>query len=76
MSTTGNLQRKVWRICIQILGCRGLSSIHYSDKSKHQPINPKTPKRDQLLISPYNMTPESNIKVTRIKEMINNLQSS
>ena len=31
---------------------------------------------DQLLISPYNITPESNIKVTRIKEMITNLKSS
>ena len=36
-------------------------------------INPLTPKSDQLLISPYNITPESNIKVTRIKEMITNL---
>ena len=31
-----------------------------------------TPKIDQLLIS-LNITPESNIKVTRIKEMITNL---
>ena len=30
-------------------------------------------KSDQLLISPYNITPESNIKVMRIKEMISNL---
>ena len=32
-----------------------------------------TPKSDQFLISSYNITPESNIKVTRIKEMITNL---
>ena len=30
-------------------------------------------KCDQHLISPLNITPESNIKVTRIKEMITNL---
>ena len=34
--------------------------------------NPVTPKSDQLLISPYNITPESNIEVMRIKEMTNN----
>ena len=31
-------------------------------------INPITPKSDQHLISPYNITPESLIKVRRIKE--------
>ena len=36
-------------------------------------FNPLTPTSDQLLISPYNITRESNIKVTRIKEMIPNL---
>ena len=36
-------------------------------------LNPLTPKSDQLLISPYNITPESNIEVMRIKEMTNNL---
>ena len=30
------------------------------------------PKSDQHLISPYNISPESNIKVMRIKEMITN----
>ena len=34
--------------------------------------SPLTPKSDQLLISPYNITPESNIRVTRIKEIITN----
>ena len=34
-------------------------------------LNPLTPKSDQILISPYNyIIPESNIKVTGIKEMI------
>ena len=36
-------------------------------------LNPLTPKSDKLLISPYNITPESNIKITRIKKMTNNL---
>ena len=35
-------------------------------------LNPLTPKSDQHLISPYNITPESNIKVTRVKQMITN----
>ena len=39
-------------------------------------FNPLTPTSDQLLISPYNITRESNIKVTRIKEMIPNFLSS
>ena len=34
-------------------------------------LNPLTPKSDQLLVSPYNITPESNIEVMRIKEIIN-----
>ena len=33
-------------------------------------INLLTPKSDQHLISPYNIIPESHIKVMRIKEMI------
>ena len=32
-------------------------------------FNPLTLKSDQHLISPYNITPESYINVTRIKEM-------
>ena len=32
--------------------------------------NPLTPERDLHLISPYNITPELNIKVTRIMAMI------
>ena len=33
-------------------------------------LDPWTSKIDQRLVSPYNITPESNMKVTRIKEMI------
>ena len=36
-------------------------------------FNSLTLKSDQLLVSPYNITPESNIKVMRIKEIITNL---
>ena len=37
-----------------------------------QYINPLTPKSDQYLISPYNITSESHINVMRIKEVITN----
>ena len=40
-----------------------------------QSFNPLTPRSDQLPISPYNITSESNM-VMRIKEMIFNLLSS
>ena len=39
-------------------------------------FDPLTPRSDQLPISPYNITSESNIMVMRIKEMIFNLLSS
>ena len=35
-------------------------------------LNPLTFKSDQRLISPYNIIPESHIKVMRIQEMITN----
>ena len=35
-------------------------------------FNPLTPKGDWQLISPHNISPKSNIKVMRIREMINN----
>ena len=35
-------------------------------------VNTLIPKSDEHLISPYNITPESHIKVMRIKEMITN----
>ena len=34
------------------------------------PFNPLTPKSDWHLISPYHITPESNTRVRRIKELI------
>ena len=33
-------------------------------------LNPLNPKSAKHLISPYNITPESHIKVMRIKEMV------
>ena len=44
--------------------CRKLVSMDF--------VNPFTPKSDQHLISPYNISLESHEKVTRIKEMITN----
>ena len=38
-------------------------------------INPLNPKSDQHLVSPYNITPESNIRVMRMKEIITNSRS-
>ena len=38
-------------------------------------INPFTPKSDQHLKSPYNITPKSHIKAIRIKEMVSNQRS-
>ena len=35
-------------------------------------MNPLNPESDQHLISPYNISPESNTKVIRMKEMITN----
>ena len=49
-------------------------SLQYIHGRKN--LIPLTPESDQLLISPYNITPESNIEVTRIMDMTNNLQSS
>ena len=39
-------------------------------------MNSLTPQSDQHLISPYNITPELNKDVVRIKEMIINKRSS
>ena len=38
-------------------------------------LNPLTPKSDQHVISPHNVSRESDNKVTRMKETINNLRS-
>ena len=50
-----------------------LKSIPFYAFSLIAHINPLSPKCDQLLISPYIITPESNVKVTGNKEMITNL---
>ena len=51
-------------------------SRYLSDKLKLEKpsilLNPLTPRGDQHLISPYNITPEWHIMVTRIKEIITN----
>ena len=61
-----------------------LSGLQMNMKNKFVPfyfplfffkINPLTLKSDQHLISPYNITPESRIKVTRKKEMIINKEA-
>ena len=44
--------------------------INYSGVSDFLCYVPLTPKSDQHLFSPNNITPESNITVMRIKEMI------
>ena len=38
----------------------------------HQYYNPLIPKSDEHLICPDSITPESNIQVMRVKEMISN----
>ena len=38
------------------------------------PLNPKNPKYDQHLISPYRNTAKSVIEIMRMKEMITNLR--
>ena len=57
-TTLGNMQRTEWRICILMVGCKG--------------CNPLTPQSDQLLISPFLITPKLNIKFMRLKEMTTN----
>ena len=57
-----------------ILDCFGfvlLRSVIGPENSR-DPLNLLNPKSDQHLISPYNITPESHMKVTRIKKMITN----
>ena len=41
-------------------------------KNKKKTFISLTPQSDLYLISPYNITPESNIRVMRIKEMMTN----
>ena len=49
-----------------------------TDEKKHKStftFNSFTPKSDWHLISPYHITPESNIKVRRMKELITDERS-
>ena len=57
-TTLRNVQRIEWRTCILMLRCKG--------------CNPLIPKSDQLLISPFLITPKLNIKFMRLKEMTTN----
>ena len=57
-TTLGSVQRTEWRTCILMVGCKG--------------CNPLIPKSDQLLISPFLITPKLNIKFMRLKEMTTN----
>ena len=45
-------------------------------RKKKKIYHPWNPKSDKHPISPYNITPESHFKVTRIQEMIANYGSS
>ena len=66
--------RRIWSQSISLKSYRVDSSIQ--TKYCHlQSINPLNPKSNQHLISPYNITPESHIKVMRTKEMITNQRS-
>ena len=46
--------------------------VNFADEINQFIINPLTVKSYWHLISPYNITPESNIKVVKIREMITN----
>ena len=46
--------------------------VNFADEINQFIINPLTLKSYWHLISPYNITPESNIKFVRIREMITN----
>ena len=50
-------------------------SPYHKENLSQSTINPLNPKSNKHLISPYNITPESLIKVMRIKEMIMNKRS-
>ena len=56
-----------YRLKTSLLGVKELRDMNFTNKHKLKPL---TLRSDQHLISPYNITPESYIKVMRIKEMI------
>ena len=66
--------RRIWSQSVSLRGYRVDSSIQ-TKYCYFQSINSLNPKSDQHLISPNHITPESHIKVMRIKEMITNQRS-
>ena len=74
-STSGNVKRLVQRVCILMLGCKGYKTClgWFSLFSSGHPITALwNPKSDKHPISPYNITPNSHIQVTRREKMITN----
>ena len=61
---------------VQIVTFYSISNVFCTMHTMMQTVNLLALKGDQHLISPYNITPESNIKVTRIVETITNQISS
>ena len=68
---------QIWKCTPPVQNCvkfnlsdRILHLISLLEETTLLQCNPLNPKSDLHLISPYNITPESNIKVMRIKEMV------
>ena len=61
---------------VQIVTFYSISNVFCTMHTMMQTVNLLALKGDQHLISPYNITPESNSKVTRIEETITNQISS
>ena len=61
---------------VQIVTFYSISNVFCTMHTMMQTVNLLALKGDQHLISPCNITPESNIKVTRIVETVTNQISS
>ena len=76
-----NMQLTFWLSLLSkhctIPACKGCSCTANQNPCSLQYlfVNSLNPKSDKHLISPYNITPESHIKVMRITEMITNKRS-
>ena len=76
-----NMQLAFWLSLLSkhctIPACKGCSCTANQNPCSLQYlfVNSLNPKSDKHLISPYNITPESHIKVMRITEMITNKRS-
>ena len=76
-----NIQLAFWLSLLSkhctIPACKGCSCTanQHPCSLQYLFVNPLNPKSDKHLISPYNITPESHIKVMRITEMITNKRS-